>query len=72
MHIMLGTCIRNLRGRDEWNILKCTLHSRRVQKNFIILTILVEFLVISLFHGTKIPSVDMKVEVSFNFRKKEI
>jgi hypothetical protein len=32
----------------------------------------VEFLVISLFHGTKIPSVDMKVEVSFNFRKKEI
>jgi hypothetical protein len=34
--------------------------------------ILVEFLVISLFHETKIPTVDMKVQVSFNFRKKNM
>jgi hypothetical protein len=26
MHIMLGTWVPNLRGRNEWNILKCTLH----------------------------------------------
>jgi hypothetical protein len=26
MHIMLGTCAPNLRGRGWWNILKCTLH----------------------------------------------
>jgi hypothetical protein len=28
--------------------------------------------VISLFHETKIPTVDMKVQVSFNFRKKNM
>jgi amino acid permease len=33
----------------------------------IILAILVEFLVISLFHENKIPIVDMKVQVSSNF-----
>jgi hypothetical protein len=36
----------------------------------IILAILVEFLVISLFHETKIPMVDMKVQVYSNFSKK--
>jgi hypothetical protein len=66
---MLGTCVPNLRGRGEWNILKCTLYWRRVQKKSIPLTILVEFLVISLFHETKIPMVDMKVQVSSNFNK---
>jgi hypothetical protein len=33
----------------------------------IALAILVEFFVISLFHETKIPIVDMKVQVSSNF-----
>jgi hypothetical protein len=33
------------------------------------LTILVEFLVISLFHEPKIPILDMKVQVSTNFSK---
>jgi hypothetical protein len=31
---------------------------------------LLEFLVISLFHETKIPMVDMKVQVSSNFSQK--
>jgi hypothetical protein len=39
---------------EEWNILKCTLYWRRVQKISITLAILVEFFVISLFHETKI------------------
>jgi hypothetical protein len=46
---------------DEWNILKCTLHSRRVQKISITLANLEEFFVISIFHEPKIPTVDMKV-----------
>jgi hypothetical protein len=36
----------------------------------ITLAILVEFLVISLFHETEIPTVDRKVQVTSNFRKK--
>jgi hypothetical protein len=44
---------------DEWNILKCTLHCGRVQKNSITLAILMEFFVISIFLQTKIPMVDM-------------
>jgi hypothetical protein len=52
-------------------ILKCTLHWRRVQKISITLAILVEFFVISLFHETKIPTVDMMVQVSSNFSKKQ-
>jgi hypothetical protein len=54
---------------DEWNILKCTLHWRRVQNISITLVILVEFFVIFLFHETKIPTVDMKVQVPSNFSK---
>jgi hypothetical protein len=46
---------------DEWNILKCTLHGRGVQKISITLAIFEDFLVISIFHETKIPMVDMKV-----------
>jgi hypothetical protein len=46
---------------DKWNILKCTYIS-------ITLAILVEFLVISIFHENKIPTVDMKVLGYFNFR----
>jgi hypothetical protein len=52
---------------NEWNILKCTLHWRRVQIISITLAILEEFLVISLFHETKIPMVDTKVQVYSNF-----
>jgi hypothetical protein len=45
---------------DEWNILKCILS--------IMLAILEEFLVGSLFHETKISIVNMKVQVYYNFR----
>jgi hypothetical protein len=57
---------------DEWNILKCTLHQRRIQKISITLAILMEFLVISLFHEAKIPTVDMKVQVYSKFIKNKI
>jgi hypothetical protein len=55
---------------DEWDILECTLHWQRVQKISITLAILVEFFVISFFNDTKIPTVDMKVQVSSNFSNK--
>jgi hypothetical protein len=57
---------------DEWNILKSTLHPRRVQFFFNTLAILVEFFVISLFHETKFPMVDMKVQVYSKFSKNKI
>jgi hypothetical protein len=57
-----------LEVEDEWNILKSTLHERGVQKISITLAILVGFLVNSLFHETKIPTVDMKVQVNSKFR----
>jgi hypothetical protein len=38
----------------------------------IILAKLVEFFVISIFHETKIPTVDMKVQVYSKFRKNKI
>jgi hypothetical protein len=57
---------------DEWNILKCTLHKRKIQKNSITLANLEEFLVILIFHETKIPTVGMKVQVYFKFRKNKI
>jgi hypothetical protein len=31
MHMMLGTCVPNLRSRDERNILKCSLSLKKVQ-----------------------------------------
>jgi hypothetical protein len=52
---------------DQSNILKCTLHCRRVQKFSITLAILVDFFVISLLHETKIPIVEMEVQVFSNF-----
>jgi hypothetical protein len=61
MHIMLGTLCQILEVDDEWNILKCTLHWRRVQNISITIAILMKFIVDSLFHETKIPMVDMKV-----------
>jgi hypothetical protein len=56
---------------DEWNIFKCTLHWRRVQNISIALAILEEFLVNSIFHETKIPTMDMKVQVFFKFSRKK-
>jgi hypothetical protein len=49
---------------DEWNTVKCTL-----QKIFITLAILEEFLVNSLLHCTRIPTVDVKVLVYSNIKK---
>jgi hypothetical protein len=57
---------------DEWNILKCTLHWRGVQNISITLAKLVEFLVISIFHETKIRKVDMKAHVYSKFRENKI
>jgi hypothetical protein len=45
---------------------------KRGKKTSIILTKLVEYLVISNFHETKIPMVDMKVQVYSTFRKNKI
>jgi hypothetical protein len=56
---------------DEWNILKCTLHSRRVQKISITLAILEELFVNSVLHDTKIPMGDMKVLVYSSISKKK-
>jgi hypothetical protein len=53
---------------DKWNILKCTVHRRRVQFFCIILAILV----IAFFHETQIPMVDMKVQMHSNLSKKKI
>jgi hypothetical protein len=57
---------------DEWNKLKCTLHRRGVQKISITLAKLVEFFVISIFHETKIQTVDMKVQMYSKFSKNKI
>jgi hypothetical protein len=57
---------------DEWNILKTNLHRRRVHKISITIARLVEFFVISLFYETKIPMVDMKVQVYSKFSKNKI
>jgi hypothetical protein len=59
-----------LEKNDEWNILRCTVHWRRVQKISITLAILVELFVIAFFHETKISMVDMKVQVYPNFSQK--
>jgi hypothetical protein len=56
---------------DEWNILKCTLHYRKVQRFPITLAILEEFLVNLIFYEIKIPRMDMKVLVYSIFRKKK-
>jgi hypothetical protein len=48
------------------------MHWRGVQKISIILAKIVEFLVISIFHETKIRTVDMKVQVYSKFRKNKI
>jgi hypothetical protein len=48
----------------------CT--EERYKKNSNTVAILVEFFVISLFYETKIPTVDMKVQVYSNFSKNKI
>jgi hypothetical protein len=58
-----------LEVEDEWNILKSTLHGRGLQNISITLAILVEFLVNSLIHEPKIPTIDMKVQMCSKFRK---
>jgi hypothetical protein len=57
---------------DKWNIFKCTLHWRRVEKVSNTLAKLMEFLVISIFYETKIPTIDMKVHVYSKFRKNKL
>jgi hypothetical protein len=63
MHIMLGTCVPNLIGR--WWVEHTQMYPtlKKGTKISITLAILVEFFVISLFHQTKLPTVDMKVQV---------
>jgi hypothetical protein len=51
-----------------YSIAPCT--EEGYKKFSITLTILVNFLEISFFHETKIPTVDMKVQVSSNYSKK--
>jgi hypothetical protein len=72
MHIKLGTCVPNLRGR--WWVEHTQMHPARgrVQKISITLAKLVEFLVISIFHETKIRMVDMKVQVYSKFWKTKL
>jgi hypothetical protein len=69
MHIMLGTCVPNLSGR-RW-VEHTQIHpalKRGTKKISITLAILMGFLVNSLFHETKIPTVDKKVKVYSKFR----
>jgi hypothetical protein len=65
VHHVRYLCTKSLEVGDEWNILKCTLHWRRVQKISITQANLEEFLVNSLFHEVK-SSVDMKVYSKFS------
>jgi hypothetical protein len=65
MYIMLSTCVPNLRGSGMSGTYS-NAYSRRVQKISITLAILEEFLVNSLFHETKIPTIDIKVLVYSN------
>lgn len=44
----------------------------KVKKIYIILTILVNFFEIALFHETKTPLVDMKVQIYSNFSPKNL
>jgi hypothetical protein len=69
MHIMLGTCVPNLRGRGGVEHTQMYLALKKGTKTSIILAILVEFFVISLFHETKIPMVDMEIQVYSNLAK---
>jgi hypothetical protein len=69
MHIMLGTCIPNLRGR--WWVEHTQIHPT-LTKNFHYSSNFCGILVILLFHKTKISTVDMKVQVSSNISKKNL
>jgi hypothetical protein len=70
MHVMLGSCVPNLRGRGWVEHTQMHLKLKKGTKNSIILAILEEFLVNSLFQKTRIPMADIKVLVYSNFSKK--
>jgi hypothetical protein len=71
MHIMLGTCVPNLRGR--WWVQHTQMHpALKKGKISIPLASLEEFLVISIFHEIKIPIIDLKVQMYSKFRKNKI
>jgi hypothetical protein len=67
---MLGTCVPNLRGMGGMEHTQMYLALKKGTKTSIILAILVELFVISLFHETKIPMVDMEIQVYSNLAKK--
>jgi hypothetical protein len=69
---MLGTCVPNLRGR--WWVEHTQIHPalKKSTKSSITLANLEEFLVISIFHETKIPMVCMKIQVYSKPRKNKI
>jgi hypothetical protein len=67
---MLDSCIPNLRGRSGVEHTQMHLALKKGTKNSITLAILEEFLVISNFHKTKIPTVDMTFHVYSKFRGK--
>ena len=50
-------------------MLKCTLYCKRVQKNSIILEILKDFYVNSIFYQTKIPNMNRNVLIYSKFSK---
>jgi hypothetical protein len=64
---MLGTYVANLRGRGTSGTYSNAPCTKEGYKKFPLLAILVEFFVIALFHETKIPMVDMNIQVSSNF-----
>jgi hypothetical protein len=70
MHIMLGTCVPNLRGRGWVEHTQIYPALKKDTKNFHYTSNSCGILVISLFHETKIPTADTKVLGCSNFGKK--
>jgi hypothetical protein len=72
MHIMLGTCVPNLRGRRwvEHTQMHPTL--KKGTKHFHNTSKYCQFFFYFTFFETKIPTVDMKVHVYSKFRKNKI
>jgi hypothetical protein len=69
MHIMLGTCVSNLRGRGWVEHSQMHLALKKGTKKFHYMSKSWGILVISIFHETKIQLIDMKVQVYSKFRK---
>jgi hypothetical protein len=72
MHIMLDTCVPNLRGRGWVEHTQMHLVLKKGTKNFHYTSNSYGSLFNFLFHETKIPAMDIKVQVSFTFNKKKI